>query len=47
MYGSQFVGDVAADVINKGINPTDAVQKYRLSRLMETNADESFVRDNL
>lgn len=47
MYGSQFVGDVATDAFNKGINPKSTIQKYRLSKLMDLNTSNSFVKDNL
>jgi hypothetical protein len=47
MYGSQFVGDVAADGINRNMYPITKFNKTVLQKRMDAYTSDSFVRDNL
>lgn len=47
MYGKQFIGDVAADGINRNIRPISQFNKTVLQKRMDAYTSDSFVRDNL
>jgi hypothetical protein len=47
MYSKQFVGDVAADGINRNMHPTSKFNKTVLQKRMDAYTSDRFVRDNL